>query len=189
MKEFLSKIILLIIGILFFIIFDCSGERKRENKLTEFWGQKTSEFFKNIDCNKLTYNPKKIEFDKIFILGNSCKLIQESYYNLNVKQFSVTEGIGNSITKNIEEAEVIIWIKRLENGKKYGNYTNGASAIRLNYEVNLINKKTKNIFKKSTFEGLGTPPKEIKRKLGNNSPQYFGSIPYQQITDFIFFDF
>lgn len=152
MKEILSKILFLIIGIFFFIIFDCSGDRERENKLKKFWGQKTTGFFENFDCNQLTYNPKKIEFEKFFILSNDCKLIGENDWEFNVKRFLFTEELGYSITKNIEDADVIIWIQKLENGEKYGNYSNGASAIRLNYEVNLINKKTKNIFKRNLLK-------------------------------------
>ncbi|GAA4281967.1 hypothetical protein [Gaetbulibacter aestuarii] len=188
MRRFVGLLIGLILVIIVGSIFECSDKNKTEKELVKFWGEETFEYFKNFNCKGLSYQPKEIEFNKIFLIrgrfGN-CELWKEKSWEINFKDFNNSNLLSEHLVNKVQSADIIVWINVEQNGEKYGNYSNGAYAIRNNFAVNLIDKQTRTIFKKETFEGIGEPPNEILRKQSEDRPEYFGSIPSDKIIDFL----
>lgn len=188
MRRILAQIIALLIGVLIFSVIDCSGNRKKEKRLIEFWGQETYDFFKNNDCDKFPYNEYEFDINGIFIIKGhfkSCELFEKSSWELNFKEFISSSSLAKYYVNDINKANTLIWLDFVGNGEEYGNYTNGAIAKRRVIEVNFIDIKNKTIFKKKEFNCIGEPPFEILRKRGENHPEFFGNIPYKEVIDFI----
>ncbi|WP_185964658.1 hypothetical protein, partial [Flavobacterium sp. GT3R68] len=88
-------------------------------------------------------------------------------------------------SEEIKNANVLIWVKKVP-GEQVGSYGEGSRAIRLNAEINRINISENSIYKKINVPCVGEPLQEIYKK--NHSPSkifYFGSIPYERISEII----
>lgn len=186
MRRFIALIIGFICVLIVGSIMDIFDNKETNEELISFYGESTVNYFKTFDCSKLDYQEYEMGINNFFlIVGTTCKLGKYSASPLNAYRLGIDNEISNIQVKNIDSANVIVWINILKDGERFGNYTNGALAIRNNYEINLIDKINKTIFKKSVFASVGEPPEKIVRKSGDDKPQYFGDIPKEQVIEFI----
>lgn len=181
-----SIIILTIIGIVVayqHFVVDPKKKADEIRKQINFWGDSTVNFFDKFDCKDLIITDEQIKMEKFFVLfsyrDKKCKINEKV-----IKAFEQNSDIGQYYTRDIDSANVIVWLEIIS-GSKEGRYSNGAPAIRDNVELKLINKKSNSIFKRHVFETIGTARDEIRRKHSDNKPQHFGNIPYEKIIEFL----
>lgn len=184
MRRFIGLLFGLFLAIIVGLIFECRSKNIKDQKLINSWNYETRNYFSNLKCSSLSFKANDIKFHKVF-LTRDCVLWTKSSWELNFKNFIKSEKISSNITRNITEADVIVLIK-VKRGDSYGRYSNGITAIGNNYEVNLINKVNKEIFKRKTFIGEGDPPRKISRKRNEKRNVYFGTIPYEEVIDFLY---
>jgi hypothetical protein len=185
-----AAIILGIIGI--WAIYDhfvtTPREKEKEKKeLIEKWTKPTVDFFSNFDCSDFTTNNNIHIIEKFFVieshLNHPCEI---SKYSKTDEIFSNANYINKFYTKNISEANTIIWIKSV-GGNSEVNYTDGSPAKRLIAEINFIDKETKIIYKTERAEFSGNPRNQITRSSRDTKGTnvYFGDKPYDEIFDII----
>uniref|UniRef100_UPI00404A98DB hypothetical protein n=1 Tax=Flavobacterium sp. TaxID=239 RepID=UPI00404A98DB len=159
------------------------AEEKEKKELIEKWTKPTVDFFSNFNCSDFKPNNNVHKIEKFFVieshLDHPCQI---SKYSKTDEIFSNANYINKFYTKNISEANTIIWIQSI-GGSSEGNYTDSSPAKRLIAVINFIDKETKTIYKKEKKEFSGNPRNEITRsnrdKKGTNV--YFGEMPYDEI--------
>lgn len=158
-------------------------KREKEERLIKHWSKSTVDFFKEFNCKSLKYTENKIPINKFFFIesysNDYCYLKFEYYPDIDFAKYKSFE---NYYTKNIDDANVIIWIYEEKTKKSEGTYTNMTKAYRNRSVINYIDKNSKTIYKKEYFDYLGEPPKEIKRKSGSyGGNEEFGKKPIKNI--------
>ncbi len=156
-------------------------KKEEEQELVDYWSKPTINFFKNFNCSNLTYNEKEISIKKFIVVETYSSKTCDLSIDYNFINFDNLKFFENYYTRNINDANVIIWIY-MEEGNEEGSYTNSAKAVRYRSVINYIDKKSKTIYKKEKFDYLGEPPKEISRKKGSfGGREYFGEKPEKEI--------
>jgi len=184
MNRFVGLIFGLCLALIFGLIYECRNNSIKEQNLINSWNFETRNYFSNLKCSSLYFKADDIKFHKVFLIKN-CELWNKSSWELNFKKLINSEKISSNITRDIKETDIIVLI-RSKKGESYGGYSNGVVAIRNNYEVNLINKVNKEIFKRKVFIGVGHPPRKILRKRSERRDERFGTIPYEEVIDFLY---
>ncbi len=179
-------IIIIVILVLLYQAYDKlysepKRKREQEKEFVDYWTKPTIDFFKKFNCSNLTYNEKDIAIKKFIVVetysDNTCDLS----IDYDFIPFDELKFFQNYYTRNINDANVIIWIYT-EKGNTEGLYTNLAKAIRYRSVVNYIDKATKTIYKKEKIDYLGEPPKEITRRgRSTGGSEYFGEKPKNDI--------
>ena len=152
-KYSIIRTILIVIFVYIIVhIFYISGllkEREELNENIKFWGIDTVNFFNDFNINNLSRNNNLVvNIDKIFIIDTHLR--DNVKWNINYKKKDYADIFGDKYTKDIKEANVVVWYRTIK-GKKSGiRYSNGESVYRLNTELNFIEKKTNVIFKSKT---------------------------------------
>ena len=156
-------------------------KKEEEKELVDYWSKPTINFFKNFNCSNLTSDEKDISIKKFIVVETYSSKTCDLSIDYNFINFDNLKFFENYYTRNINDANVIIWIY-MEEGNEEGSYTNFAKAIRYRSVINYIDKKSKTIYKKEKLDYLGEPPKEIRTKKGNfGGRQYFGEKPKKEI--------
>jgi len=181
-----SLIILILLGIYIayeYYVVTPKQDAKELQEQIEFWGKSSVEYFNSFECDNLDQTDLKTDIDYFFVLfsdrGEKCKI--NSYI---IQNFEKNTLINNYYTRDIDKANVIVWLEIIP-GIMEGEYTNGASAIRNQVELKLIDKESKAIYWTEKFNALGDAREEIKRKGGDKRPEYFGRVPYDDIIHFL----
>lgn len=183
-------IILLLFGLGFlYHIFISSPKKKakQEQEIIDVWGSNTANYFKNFTCVGLSYYEKEHYVDKFIVVESDvdkdCEL--KKYSPFEEKTMKIDFDKFSKYTKNIDEANTIIWIKTKlgEVEAKYGREKEG---IRLISEINFIDKQTKSIYKKVDVKHKGRVPEEVLIKRSNaGKPVYIGNRDRETIENII----
>lgn len=188
MERYLGLFVTILVIIVVFVVQDNlatnkSNEYKEKYRkaLIDKYGESTVTYFDVLDCSELESKRKEYQFTKIFLIYRTdCSLSTNSY------DFLTNSKLAPYLSDNVDEVEYISWISDNKQGQIYNNYTNGGKAIRRNYLLSVIDKEFKVIVDQKTFIGLGDPPMSIKRKQGDDRPEYFGHIPADEIIDYLY---
>lgn len=152
---------------------------KQKQEMIDEWGRSTASYFEDFKCKDLLYLDKYHYIDRFIVvesdLDKDCELkkykgvFEEKTLKIDFKKF-------NKYTKNIDEANTIIWIRTKlgEVEAKYGKH-GLKDGIRLVSEVNFIDKETKRIYKSVIIKHIGSASDKVRVKRSNASkPVYIG---------------
>ncbi|MBU2947027.1 hypothetical protein [Zobellia uliginosa] len=181
-----SLIILILLGIYLayqhFVITPREDAIELQEQI-DFWGESTVKYFGTFDCENLNHTEIQTDIEVFFVLfsGKDDKCEINDYI---IKDFEQSSKVSPYYSRDIDKANVIVWLD-IVSGNVEGKYSNGASAIRNQVELKLIDKHSKAVFRTEIFDAVGSARDEIKRKGGDKRPEHFGRIPYFDIIEFL----
>lgn len=161
-------------------------EEKKKQEFIDKWKQSNIDYFKNFNCNNIGIEDDEIEIINFFAIATPREFECDIHDFYKPKLNFINANDNKRIAQEIKDANVLIWIKEIP-GDRTGSYEDGSRAIRLDTEINFINLKTRNIFKKVIVHGIGEPPEEIYKK-GYTSPTkdiFYGTFDYEKISSVI----
>jgi len=168
----------------------CNNQKNKEKRnakelaLIEIWGKNTVDFFNTMNTDKLVYRNYQYRINKFIIV--SAKNLQLNETN-DTEIFKNHPALKKYHTKNINDANVIIWLKPvINNNNIQATYSDGSKAIRMQVDVCLVNKSDMTVFRNVLLDCIGEPLKSVERRQGS-APRnyYFGKYPYDTIGEII----
>lgn len=161
-------------------------EEKKKQEFIDKWKQSNIDYFKNFNCNDFGIEDDKLKIINFFAIATPQEF-ECDIHDFYKPKINFLNKYGNQRNvQEIKDANVLIWIKQIP-GDRTGSYEDGSRAIRLDSEINFINLKTRNIFKKIIVQGVGEPPEKITKK-GYTSPTkniFYGTFDYEEISKVI----
>jgi len=191
-KNGIILILIIVVGMNVYNYFIKPFKEKQEQRNIEYakqedikiWSKPTIEFVDNFNCSEYLFKENNVKIEKFIVIDSYNESNDEKYCNVSLNtdlKIENYENFVNSYTRNVNEANVIIWIVQ-KTGKAEGTYENHTEAHRYFCEINFIEKVSKTIFKKEIINFIGDPPKSIDRKQGSiGGLEFFGEKPYKRI--------
>lgn len=186
MNRYLGLLLVFVMIIIWFSIDDSISEskyieqkKKEDEQILEQYGKSTVDYFNSLDCSNLQYVKRDYSFEKFIALSN-----ERCILTLTPPSFVSNTALLDHTTTNINDADIFFWIES-KPGQSYNNYTYGLTAIRNNFDLVVLDIHSKRIIDRKTFVGIGDPPKSISRKQGDHSPEYFGYMSHDQVSEYI----
>ncbi|WHF51782.1 hypothetical protein QGN23_00545 [Chryseobacterium gotjawalense] len=149
------------------------------------WKKPNLNYFKAFDCSPSLDETRNTKILKFFVFYTdkdaNCDIEEIQKPTITFKNLNILDYEFNLI----KDSNVLIWIKKIE-GESEGTYTDGSYAIRLNAEINFINKNSNVIYKQVILKCVGEPTEKFKKsKYSKSQDLYFGSLPLDEISNLI----
>ena len=164
---------------------DLKEKKAGEEMFKNYWNESNLEFFKNYNCNDLTFSQKNTAIKKAFIIETHHQTICNPHKAFRFHYIFPEKKYRSKITDSIIKANVLIWINVIES-KKDGQYTDGSIAKRGQLELKFIDISANKIYKKLIIEFTGVAEPEIKRsRYSKPGDVPFGEFPLDEIIKII----